>query len=221
MDWLEFFSKLIEALAWPVAAVCIVLQFKKALSERIPALLRLTLPGGISAEFKDGFERIVAAADRAEEAPSLPITPAPEVATSAEAAPLHPAPAPTMRSDWLSPPDPITVNANPTGVVMEAWKVLEASLSTAFARLGGMRLSVGTGTIRTASISKMLNFLEERNFLNAADLEIIRELQRLRNLAAHALEPTTPSAAKSFAAFAEQMAAKVNSRSEEIVAKTL
>ena len=50
MDWMQFVSSLTASLAWPVAAVTTVLLFRKAISDCLPALSKISFPGG-SAEF--------------------------------------------------------------------------------------------------------------------------------------------------------------------------
>ncbi|MVT30302.1 hypothetical protein GO496_26250 [Acidovorax citrulli] len=41
MDWLTFISKLIDSIAWPVAAVLLGLIFRKKLAELLPLLRKV------------------------------------------------------------------------------------------------------------------------------------------------------------------------------------
>ncbi|MGY8590239.1 hypothetical protein L0935_18570, partial [Paracidovorax citrulli] len=59
MDWLTFISKLIDSIAWPVAAVLLGLIFRKKLAELLP-LLRKVKAGPLEAEFEIATKQVLA-----------------------------------------------------------------------------------------------------------------------------------------------------------------
>ena len=114
MDWLTFFSKLVEALAWPIALLVVVMMFRERLREMIPFLKKLSFPGGVAAEFESKLEKLeraedVAAGDGSRRKIELPL-------------------------------DETALRVNPTGVVMEKWKDVETAARALLSRNGGNRL---------------------------------------------------------------------------------
>ncbi|MVT29174.1 hypothetical protein GO496_14535 [Acidovorax citrulli] len=60
MDWLTFISKLIDSIAWPVAAVLLGLIFRKKLAELLPLLRKVKAAGPLEAEFEIATKQVLA-----------------------------------------------------------------------------------------------------------------------------------------------------------------
>jgi hypothetical protein len=58
MDQFEFWSSIVASLAWPICAVIIASIFRKKLSDLLATILKIELPGGISAEFGKGVSQV-------------------------------------------------------------------------------------------------------------------------------------------------------------------
>ncbi|AGZ30754.1 hypothetical protein NCM_02314 [Burkholderia pseudomallei] len=99
MDWLTFVSKVIEATAWPLAVLILVFKFSDRFRELLGNLTEFNLPGGISGKFE------------------APLQNAEHLARQLELTFIG-------EGGVEFTPDPIALNANPTGVIMEAWKEL-------------------------------------------------------------------------------------------------
>lgn len=94
-------------------------------------------------------------------------------------------------------PDPIALNANPTGVIMEAWKELTSVGGDLFkiAQILGRDARIVSG-----SISKdVLRELESRCLVPDDEIKLLRELREIRNRAAHSVKGRpTPDEAERF-----------------------
>ncbi|NIF55574.1 hypothetical protein F3J19_26380 [Burkholderia sp. Ax-1724] len=174
MDWLTFTSKVIEAAAWPITVIVLVFRFSERFGELLGKLTEISLPGGISGKFEKSL-------DTAEQVAKTIETPAELQVLSAAA------------ND-----DVLALNANPTGVIMEAWKGLEA--------VGGdlYQASDATNSDRMLMyVSKhqgVLDVLEQERRIPENEVELLRELRSIRNRAAHSKERPTPEEAERFVA---------------------
>ena len=65
MDWLQFISTAINALAWPIVVISLLMLVRKQLGPLVERIVELKLPGGAGAKFK---EHMAASAQEAEEA---------------------------------------------------------------------------------------------------------------------------------------------------------
>lgn len=181
-ELLKFTSEVLSAIAWPIAAMFIVNLFKKEIIERIPRLSELSLPGGISAKFKEGLAKVEAEVSAIPPAPTIEghvtYTEPEEVMTTTG----HVAePAATYGSEEVK--DNAALRANPTGVVMESWKGLEELI-----RQCTMRIVSPSASQLPSSI--MVKALSRQGFLSDEDEKSLLELVKLRNLVAHVPEKT-------------------------------
>jgi hypothetical protein len=178
---MKFVSTLVTALAWPLSAFFIVNLFKSEIIERIPRLSELTLPGGISAKFNEGLAKVEAAT---EAAPVEPI----------EARVGHVEDNDLMRATGVvseavtasvdsAPNDEVALRANPTGVVMEAWKSLEQVLRQA-------AVAIGQPANLKFPASVLVKGLRNARFISHEEEGSLLEMVELRNLVAHVADKT-------------------------------
>jgi hypothetical protein len=200
---LKFVSSVLSAVAWPFAAVFIIRLFKKEIIERIPKLSELSLPGGISAKFREGLAKVEAEVS-AVPPPGIEghvdVSEAPDtVSASATISGTATITAdPTVRDD-------MALRANPTGVVMESWKELEEKLR-AFAIL-----KIGP-RMEKAPPSKIALNLRNAGLIDMREYTSLHQLIELRNLAAHSMDPIEETVAERFAILAERLAQEYSLR---------
>lgn len=172
MDWLTFVSKVIEATAWPLAVLILVFKFSDRFRELLGNLTEFNLPGGISGKFE------------------APLQNAEHLARQLELTFIG-------EGGVEFTPDPIALNANPTGVIMEAWKELTSVGGDLFkmAQILGRDARIVSG-----SISKdVLRELESRCLVPDDEIKLLRELREIRNRAAHSVKGRpTPDEAERF-----------------------
>lgn len=202
---MQFVSSLIASLAWPVAAVAIVFLFRESLASRFASLLSLTLPGGVEAKFSEKLTSVEQAVTDAAEMNSAEPQHGVELAPDIHAAqPEHAYP--PMQAGFVSPPpDSRALKANPTGVVMEGWKLLEAALRA-------MHLKYLGPTARELHSDVILKELSQREFLSKDEVKTLKNMFGMRNLAAHSTEPISPESASAFADLAERLAHTIANR---------
>ncbi|MBZ5795943.1 hypothetical protein K8353_38080 [Burkholderia contaminans] len=172
MDGLEFTSKVIEAIAWPATVVVLAFKFSDRFRDLLGKLTEVNLPGGISGKFEtplDNAEQIARELDL--EAP--------------------------VDQPLESPQDPVALSANPTGVIMESWKELEA--------MGAELLASTSLPGRDTELARgipgkdVLRELEARGLVTNKEFELLRELRDIRNRAAHSIsQRPTPDEATRF-----------------------
>ncbi|MBB6134900.1 hypothetical protein HD842_003058 [Massilia aurea] len=225
MNWLQFWSSIVSSLAWPVCVVLVSLIFRKKLGDLLAKITKLELPGGISTEFGKGLanveqanvsaalshteagetHRIDATADVPGVASTVGIG---TVAGAGESMPtnqdpvqdehnlperIDPLTQSSILSNWFST---ITeADAHPTGVVMEAWKELEATI---FRIASASLVSGKTLRFKIGDILTTVARLTDAGVFSQAEATAIYELRRLRNLAAHSTEPLNPTEARKF-----------------------
>jgi hypothetical protein len=195
------FNSYRASLAWPVAAVIIVILFKVPLSKRLASLLSLKLPGGVEAQFADELGKLELRAETVDVAAELARSD-PANAGNAEHVlqdidvPLVPSPA-----------DALALKANPTGVVMEAWKDVERSL-----RLAGQHAKSNVKFVAGISIVSIVKYLLANDFLTQQEADMVSKLKQMRDLAAHSQDRITPESADSFAEIAGRLAATLANR---------
>jgi hypothetical protein len=66
MEWAKLAVEALSNLAWPVAAIVIVLLFRRPLVGIIPGLRKVELPGGVKLDI-EGVQQLEAGLERAEE----------------------------------------------------------------------------------------------------------------------------------------------------------
>jgi hypothetical protein len=244
VTWLQFISSIVGSLAWPVCSVIIALVFRKRLSDLLAKLLKLNLPGGISAEFEKGLAKVEGAATIADATEVMPepgkieITGYAPIISSVPGT-VHVSEGDgTMRaegtvSDSNKNGDPgrqertvfklsdlagpgVSVFdfydasvAQPAGVVMEAWKLLEAEIVATVAELFP---DFKAETAQGFNVGKLLTVLVKKGVLTQDDAIVFQDMRRLRNLAAHSQEPVSPSEARRFATLSAAMGEKLKRR---------
>ncbi|MDN7413042.1 hypothetical protein QZM42_31425 [Burkholderia vietnamiensis] len=174
MDGLEFTSKIVEAAVWPTTVLVLAFKFKNRFDDLLDKLTEFTLPGGFSGKFRvplDNAEHL---------ARELNL----EVPDDGQIE-VH--------------QDPVALNANPTGVIMESWKELESMgaellVATSFP---GRDSEISRGTLG----KDILKDLVSRGLVPNKEIALLRELREIRNRAAHSTKQRpTPEEAERFAA---------------------
>lgn len=166
MDWLTFISKILEALAWPLAAVALVALLRKEIRQFLPLVKRLKA-GPVEAEFERELK---------------------ELRTSAESQPRRP--------DSPAQPEPGSlllqlVEINPRSAILEAWQQVElAALRAAVER------QIKVTAAESNSPAAIVRALNGRGLLSTEDLALFHDLRALRNQASRARDftPTTEAA---------------------------
>lgn len=171
MDWLEFTSKLIDSLAWPVAAVVLGLIFRKKLIELLP-LLRKVKAGPLEAEFEIATKQVLASTVELVAKERMPEAPLVQDKRSLEdtAAKL------------------VTARSEPTATIIEGWSALDGELH---------KLGRQTGSIEDPLMSEINLYRKvmDSNVLPIGTRTLVQDLRKLRNQVAHAkVIPTAESA---------------------------
>jgi uncharacterized protein YutE (UPF0331/DUF86 family) len=178
---MKFISTLVTALAWPLSAFFIVNLFKSEIIERIPRLSELTLPGGISAKFNEGLAKVEAATEAARAEPTeARIGQAEDDDVVGAAGVMSEAVTASVAS---APNDEVALRANPTGVVMEAWKSLEQVLRQA-------AVAIGQPANLRFPASVVVKALRNASFISHEEEASLLEMIELRNLVAHVADKT-------------------------------
>jgi len=167
MDWLTFIVKLVEFLAWPFAAVVLVLLLRTELRQLLPHVKRLKA-GPVEAEFEREVKELQ------KEASGQPTPPSLTAGLTAERQMLFQ-----------------LVQVNPRSAILEAWRgVEEAALGLVQAK----GLYVSERDARSAFA--VIRAIGSANVLSSEDFALYHDLRTLRNQAAHATDfaPTTDAA---------------------------
>lgn len=181
MGWIEAVAELLDAIAWPVTVVVVVLLLRSALEDRIRHLRILKWRDG-EAHFNEEAEHLELRAVR--EFGETPEAPDPEGRRD------------VVRSAWD------LVHSYPRGAVLEAWLGLETELFKAVERAGldGPRLTS----------SRAIQHLVRSGLLGENLASLFGELQRFRNNAVHAADfDLSTDAATTFVGTAGMLAARL------------
>lgn len=167
MDTLTFIAKLVEFLAWPVAAVLLGALLRDEFKQLLPYVKKLKA-GPVEAE----FER--------------------EVKELEKEATAHPQNVPL--SEGLSADRQMLLQLaqiNPRSAVLEAWRSIEAA---ALRVVQAKALYVSEKDAR--SQFAVIRAIGKNNILSGEDFALFHDLRALRNQAAHATDfaPTTDAA---------------------------
>ena len=166
MDWLTFFSKAIDALAWPIASVVLVCVLRPEIKRLVPFLKRVKA-GPVEAEF-----------DR--EVQQLKNTAAKEASTSAKQLPDVASKAFLLQLAEL----------HTRSAILEAWVRVEAAARAAIiAKKPLNQLSTYQAAARLAETLLQLGVFTQ------GQASLFEELRRLRNEVAHSseLQPSSVS----------------------------
>lgn len=164
MDALQFIASVVHALAWPAAAVILVLILQKPLRELLPELTRFRY-GDMEIDFgrevQNLEDRARTAGLRVPEQPPRPEPgqrePADIIADAARLAPEFPEPA-----------------------VGLAWTAVERELMQAV-----VRLKISPEHARYGAPLRNVALLHERGFLDGQTREVLDRMRNLRNAAVH------------------------------------
>lgn len=202
MDWMQFVSSLVSSLAWPSVTVFILLTFKNQISKLIPLLQKLKI-GALEADFSEELMEIkaetagiVSASHRSLDSPSLTST----TSVGGGLTINRPSPVQTLA-------DHIAIRSQPTGAVMEAWKMFELSLSNAYTAASG-----SPGNVTTEQI---LKYLAAVGFFTDSEQHAIMRLKALRNRAAHSRSDISIESAQDFVELVETLNALIQDRAQE------
>lgn len=159
MDALAFIAKLVESLAWPVAAVFAVWSLRPELRDLL-RLVKKVKAGPIEAEFDREVKDLRAETEAG--------APAPEAL-------------PAVRAQT----DPLLELAAklPRAAILEAWRLVEF----ATIRLVNSRDLLPPGVDRIPS-HHVIRLVTKEQLLSAEDLALYYDLRNLRNQAAHAVD---------------------------------
>jgi hypothetical protein len=158
MDWLTFFSKTFEALAWPVAAIVLACLLRPEIRKLAPFVKKLKA-GPIEAEFEREVQSLQVAASKDASTSKAP----PDTASKAfllQLAELH------SRS-----------------AILEAWVRLEAAARSALVA----KQPPGT-LVSYKPASHLAAELLRLTLITQGQASLFEELRRLRNEAAHSAE---------------------------------
>lgn len=209
------------AVAWPLATIAIVTIFRKGILERLPDVEDVDA-FGFKAKFRRDLKKVVSsvAADEVSQRGAVTIdhapAPIPQVPDSVDLAPRqleHPAtastPYPTAAPSALPTVnekteqylvDKLALRANPSGVVLDAWKELEFE----------MRESAG---MERASLRVVIDALLSKKIITDDEVEQVQLMYNLRNRAAHSSkDQISPEDAEEFKYVASLLALRFNLR---------
>lgn len=174
MDWLTFISKLIDSMAWPVAAVLLGLIFRKKLAELLP-LLRKVKAGPLEAEFEIATKQVLASTAELAAKERKPDAPQIEDKSSLE--------------DTAS--KLLTARSEPTATIIEGWSTLDGELH----KLGRQ---TGINGDPLLSEAKLYREIMDSDVLPIETRNLVQDLRQLRNQVAHAKVIPTPESAQDY-----------------------
>lgn len=179
MTGLEFVSALIRswvdllsALAWPLAGVAIAFIFRRGIHGLLQGLTSLKM-GPFDANFRQELDEAQAIAT--------------EISIEAKQGQQGEGP----RTESFITLDELAVSAHPTGVIMEAWKVVESMLDAIaerhqLAATVHSRPVIGiTGKSSSRPLPMPERALLRRELINSEEADLIRKMRTLRNHVAH------------------------------------
>jgi hypothetical protein len=162
MDWLQFIAALVSALAWPVTLLALALLLRRPIIELIPGLRKLKFK-----EFEAEFREKVADSK-------------PPIAQGVQFINEK------IEEEKISFLKPISyyrdlAQVSPRAALMEVWMEVETAASEVYYRhFQGARVS--------ATPSQMFNFFLSKDWISKADFQRAKNLQELRNKAAHQID---------------------------------
>ncbi|MBR7782119.1 hypothetical protein [Undibacterium luofuense] len=166
MDTLTFIIKIVEAAAWPVTTISLVLLLKKEIGALIPFLKKFKA-GPLEAEFEREVQEI-----RFETNQKIPL---PKEATllSPQLRKLHQ-----------------LASVNPRSAIIEAWREVIFAAENLLQRSGAV--NANNGVMFPYEVKQRL---EKAGLLNVEQLTLFNDLRKLRNQASHTpnFEPTSES----------------------------
>jgi hypothetical protein len=160
MDWLTFFSSVIQSLAWPVAVIMLVVLLRDPLKRLVRQLRKLRYKD-FELDFAQKIAKVEAEAEAAELPPVPPLTfPAGEGV-----------PEPSDRQRLVE-----LAKTSPHAAIAEAWRRLEHEIRAALEE---------TGVAAPPSMAETLELAKRQGVLPDRVLELVANLRDLRNRAVH------------------------------------
>lgn len=186
MDWLTFITKIVEALAWPLVVLYVLIKFKEKLIALIPKLNKLEA-GPLKAEFREETAKVLAEIETVRIQENVPPNLA-DVPTDDNQARFH--------IDHVRPkkkPEQLTKSftfAEPSAAILIAWDNVEIALLNRVAELG-----VYVPPQLTDSPTAWLRALRKEERISHEVYMLVNELYELRSRVAHGkLDPTSEAA---------------------------
>lgn len=170
MHFLEFFSKLIDSIVWPITTVIIFLSLRDDIAKLVPSIKKLKA-GPVEAEFASEMKALTVAAQSMRKPLNVRESQKVDVASKNflhQLAELH-----------------------PRSAILESWVRVEAAARVALAHK-----STSVVSPNYVPASRLAEPLAEKEILDPAEVILFNEIRRLRNDVAHAqgFEPTQDSA---------------------------
>ena len=156
VDWLTFIATVITSLAWPSAAVLLVLVLREPIKALLPLLQRIKYKE-LEVEFGKRVEEVREEVARGLPGETILTSPADESSAFAHLA-----------------------EVSPRSAVLEAWRKVELAALEAVEAIGGEPLRKKTLTFQA------IRLLEQKEPLDRSVISLLRDLRGLRNEAAHA-----------------------------------
>lgn len=220
MDTFEFVSSMTTALAWPLATIAIVTIFRKGILEQLPDVEDVDA-FGFKAKFRRDLKKVLSSVAAAEvsERPAVAIdhvpAPSPQVPHSVDLAPRQLEHTATASTPYAAPApsapptvnekteqflvDKLALRANPSGVVLDAWKELEFEMRE-------------SADMERASLRLVIDALLSKQIITNDELEQVQLMYKLRNRAAHSKDQISPDDAEEFKYVASLLALRFNLR---------
>lgn len=156
MDWLTFFSSLVNSTAWPISIVLIVWWLKDYIKKLIPYTSKFKY-GELEIEFGKELEELKNEKDKLQkEQPTETIT--------------------NTNNAYVNKD---SLETSPRTIIIESWVALEF---TAFSNAKHYKL---IDSDKHIPLMKVLKLYEEKQVLQKEEIKIIHKLQQLRNQAVH------------------------------------
>ncbi|WP_179033034.1 MULTISPECIES: hypothetical protein [Paenibacillus] len=162
MDWLTFFSKIIDSMAWPLSVVLLIFFLRKQLVELLPGLKNLRYK-----DFELIFERKIEEIDNKIEKAQLP--------NPESKKPINEVP--SEYEEKYKHLNEININS-PRAAIIESWLLVEEELNR-------LSKSYFDDSINRTPLM-IIKQLMKKNVVSKELLEIIDQLRQLRNEAVHA-----------------------------------
>ena len=167
MDWLTFFSKLVDSLAWPVVVLIVFFTFKEKLTNLIPFLRRLKFKD-IEAEFEAGLREV-----------------GEKLATSSLPKPSK-APEESQQGSQREQLIRLAENA-PRAAVLEAWLLVEHSAVRLI-----QHANVADRSLRMVGPTIIRKYLDKTVIVSPDQRDSFTRLRDLRNKVVHLADITLP-----------------------------
>lgn len=156
MDWMTFFTNIIDSIAWPFAIILIVWWLKSHIGQLIPFTKKFKY-GELEIEFEQQLKALKKEAEESKIEHATPETDNSEM------------------QEYIN----ATADVSPRAAIVDAWVGLELTALSSAGLLGFNKNK------RPIPFSNLIDTLQSENILKPKDAQILRKLQKLRNEALH------------------------------------